>query len=159
MTALESYGVQVTETDDCLRLSWENRDVPKDNCLFGWLVLFGLVWVPGTLHVTALLLSGEAILYYFSIWCVCWVGTLLIAWLLLGRTWSEWVELTPESVRHGFTGLLAPRLKTYPLIAGAELIVGHYDTSESKGFVTLNLLWGSPSGIKKRIMLGYWLAP
>jgi hypothetical protein len=41
MTGLESNGVQVTETDDCLRISWESRDVPKDNCLFGWLVLFG----------------------------------------------------------------------------------------------------------------------
>ncbi|MCI0463295.1 MAG: hypothetical protein L0Z62_40630 [Gemmataceae bacterium] len=151
----EPYQLQATEGNRTLRLAWDNRSAPKDNVTLGCLILFWLVWVPATVFGTAILLNEADIC--LAVWCLAaWFGVCIIPYTWLGRRWSEWIEVSPTTITHGCQRLLAPKPRTYPLRPGVEPGFGWF---EDEGTVTLGLAWRSPSGVRHRVLLGYWLAP
>ena len=148
--------VQTTEEGERLRLSWDNRTVPKDNFTCGCLVLFWLIWAPATVFVTWLLFYGDNPVF-FAIWLIFGLlGTLLIPYSLLGRLWSEWIEVSPTAITHGFEGRWSPKPKTFPTGPDVKLTLGSYG---DETMVTLNVVWMRQSGFEGRAILGYWLNP
>lgn len=152
----EAFSIQIVGGDERLRLEWDNRRAPKDNFTCGCLVLFWTVWVPSTLLATCLLIAGVEPIF-FAIWSVFgWLGTLAIPYTLVARWWSEWIEVSPGAIVHGRQGLGAPKPKSYPIRPGVELYLGRFDDESN---ITLGLVWSSSLGIRRRALLGYWLAP
>src|SRR5262245_26459418 len=92
-----------------LRISWDNRLVRKDGCLFLFLVVFWIVWAPATILATCLLLLARDWCEgsFLAIWLIFgWLGTLVIPYTLLGRFWREWIEISNETISCGSEGFL-----------------------------------------------------
>lgn len=155
----EAYTIQVREENTKLRIDWDNSKAPKDNFTCGCLMLFWIIWAPVTLVVTfsAIIELNETGGVFLTVWCIFgWLGTILIPWRLLGRYWSEWIEITPETFTHGHEGFRAPKPRSYPIGPGAELFLGRCD---DESVVTLSI-WVSCHGLKGgRAIFAYWLAP
>lgn len=143
-----------------LRLSWDNRTVPKEGCAFGFLIAFWLIWAPVTVGVTVLVVTGADGACFLACWSVFGgLGTLLIPYTLLGRRWSEWVEVSAEAVTVGAVGVLAPRPRVYPVAAIREIALGWYhDGIDRESMVSLNIIRDSTL-FRRWAMFGYWLAP
>jgi hypothetical protein len=108
--------IQKTQDGATLRLEWHNRYVRKDNFTCCFFVCFWIIWAPVTLYVAYLILTDTGPLCFLLIWSVFgWLGTLLIPYTLWGRSWSEWIEVSAQTVSHGHEGFLAPKPKTFPL--------------------------------------------
>lgn len=133
--AMESpSSFQETEAGSTLRLEWDNRRVRKDRFTYWFLAIFWIIWAPVTVFVTERFLADVfAKAFHLGvlvsglpavIWLIFgWLGTLLIPWCLLGRSWREWIEISEEEVCHGREGLLAPKPKHFP-IARIECFFG-----------------------------------
>lgn len=165
---------RVTETDGTLRIAWSNRDVAKDGCVAAFMILFWLIWTPTTLFCTAALvvlivrfpLDAWAVCNgcFFSVWLIFgWTGVLLVPYSLLGRRWTEMIEVSCEAITHTQTGWLAPKPKVYPLGNVAEFALGWFrngpggvsdHVSQVGLYVSCNGEWTRTSR-----MLGYWLNP
>jgi hypothetical protein len=177
MPMFDLFPIQVMQEKETLRFEWSNRHVSKDNYLAIALILFWLMWAPATVFATGL--AVESANFCVAAWCVCaWLGTLLIPYCLLGRAWLEWIEITPDSIAHGFQGFLCPRRKVYSLASGAVLWC-----EGSDGDPALSLYLPVTSGIEKQFVMmilsrwpelkeqaksdltkwaasfGYWLSP
>jgi hypothetical protein len=162
----DANPINVTEENGVLRLAWNNRDVPKDNCGCVFLVFFWLIWAPVTVYVTVFFISqmmtwsledGIGSPLFFICWLIFgWLGTLLIPSTLLLRRTSEWIEISPTGIATGIYGLRGPMTRNHPFLPGMTVAIGFY---EDDSMVSLSLLWTSTFGLKARETLGYWLAP
>jgi hypothetical protein len=156
----DQFPIQVIQEHESLRLEWDNRQAPKDKILYGFFIIFWLIWLPVTVFVTCLAITrADGCL---GVWCTCaWVGTFVIPYALAGTLWFEWIEVSPTAITHGRRGFLAPRPKVYMLGDGAMLNCGRDGNEES--FVSLSLyLASSFLGIpasKRVATLAYWLSP
>src|SRR6266849_6698220 len=91
----EASPFLVREDGRTLRIGWDNRRVRKDNAVF---------WI------------------FVVIWSIFgWLGTLLIPYSVIGRTWSEWIEISPEAISCGSIGFLTPKPKTFSMETIFEL--------------------------------------
>src|SRR6266436_6867949 len=94
----EASPFLVHEDGRTLRIGWDNRRVRKDNAVFWIFLVFWFVWAPLTVLVScASLLPGidTWLRIFFVIWSIFgWLGTLLIPYSVIGRTWSEWIEIS-----------------------------------------------------------------
>ena len=147
-------------SDSVLRLSWDNKNMQKDKSTFIFLVLFWIVWAPVTLFMTLLLFYGGPVVF-LSIWLLFgWLGTVLIPYSLLARSWQEWLSLTPETLSFGYTGFwaLKPRILSVKNIR--EIAIGYCnDGADGESIVTLNVYDNTRMWNGGRYMLAYWLSP
>jgi hypothetical protein len=156
--------------DDSLRIAWDNRTAPKQNGLFALLVVFWLVWAPVTIYMSGVILHGETPLWFGIVFFVLgWLGTIGIPMGCLGRWRSESFVITANRITYGAHGLLALRPTTYPIKPEGpkpELVFGYFPsrvaTDQDTGaetMITLSLIVRSMFGMRRRILIGYWLAP
>lgn len=147
---------QRTESPLELRLAWNNRRVRRDRFMGWFLVLFWIVWAPATVFATWMIFhSGSPI--FFSIWCIFgWLGTLLIPYTFVQRTWTEWVSLSAERLELGAEGWLAGKPKEIPLDRITAITLGCKD---DESVPTLNLICRGKRHFESRRMIGYWLHP
>jgi hypothetical protein len=151
--------IQRLDDGTTLRLEWDNSRVRKDiftGCLS---VFFWSVWAPATVVATyGIFAEPSELRWFFAFWCIFgWAGTLAIPYSLLGRTWSEWVEISEHTLSHGHAGFLAPRPKSFPLSTILCIFYGH---CEEVSVVTLSIFrLPGRLGLQNRHMVGYWLAP
>ncbi len=156
---LAQCPIAKSETAEELRLEWDNRKAQPDRFLLWFLLLFWIFWVPGTAAATWRIFHSRSPVF-LSICCIfCWLPALGIPYLLLGRSWYEWVTFRPNEFVHGRTGRLAPKPKRIPLSAIAEIGVGHYDSGDHDSVVTLNIHYFIGKKLKLRHMVGHWLHP
>jgi hypothetical protein len=160
----------IRENGDTLRIAWDNRRVHKANAVFWIFIVFWIIWAPGTLLATVLFICaifrpgiGIVLPFFLGWWCIFgWLGTLGIPYCLIGRTWSEWIEISPEAISYGCIGFLARKAKTFPLDTIIELgcgLRGYGDGTDQESMVTLNIMRsGGFLGNPRRYLFGYWLA-
>jgi hypothetical protein len=161
---VESSPFLISEDGGTLRIAWDNRRVRKDHLLLWFIIFFWIIWAPLTLLATSWIFLLEDPLYRIiaMLWSVFgWVGTIGIPFVIIGRTWSEWIEISSESASIGTIGFLARKPKTMPLDTIVELGCGQYSDSEGKeSNVTLSIMQSVGFlGGKKRHLVGFWLAP
>lgn len=150
----DPHPLRISVDGDTLRIEWNNRRVPKDNFVFGALLLFWILWCPTTLFVTWL--AFQRLEAFFFIWLIFgWIGTLGIPYTFLGRSWFEAIVVGRETVAHELRGVCAPRPKVVSIGPKVELLLGFYDEESN---LTLSLL-GPKIGLTKRHTLAYWLSP
>jgi hypothetical protein len=159
----ESSPILVREQNGILRMAWDNRRVRKNNFVLWVFVIFWAIWAPVTLVMTcAIFLPGadESFRVFAAIWCIFgWLGTLGIPLSIVRRTWSEWIEISPEAISYGCIGFLARKPKTFPMDTIIELGCGHYGGQEPESMMTLNMIRsGGIFGSRRRHIFGYWLA-
>jgi hypothetical protein len=155
-----SDSIKFEEDSTRLRISWDNRNVRKDQATFWFLVLFWTIWAPVTCIATVMIFTSDAPVF-LTFWCMLgWLGTIVIPRTLLQRRYCEWMEVTPDSISWGASGLFARKLRTVPLSRISELGFGHCIDSEGpETQVTLNI-YEQPKTFrhKPRHLLAYWLA-
>src|SRR5712692_4332044 len=159
----ESSPFLITEDAGTLRIAWDNRRVPKINfvlwiCIPIWIIAAAIA----ILATFAIFLPGLPVVgrIFALIWSVvCWVATVALPYSIIARTWSEWIEISKESLSYGSIGFLARKPKILPM-RSVELSCGFITESDgTESMITLNVFqsWGSLGG-KRRHMIGYWLA-
>lgn len=162
----ESSPLLISEGNGTLRIAWDNRRVRKTNSVLVIFVVFWIVFTPLTLLATlGMFLPGIGV--YARIFCVVWstIGwafAITVPYGIIARTWSEWIEISPESVSYGCIGFLARKPKTFPMDTIIEVGCGRraYGGGEPESMVTLNIMRpGRIPGSQRRQMFGYWLAP
>ena len=165
------YRIQELQENGTLRLAWDNRTAPKQNGLFVILAVFWLVWAPVTVYMTYVIFLGQVTPLWFAIlWFVLsWLGTVAIPIGFLSRWSSEWVVVSPTSITYGRQGILAPGPKTFPISPekpDLELAFGYLPSRgavqgriDHETMITLSLFVPWFLGARKRIIIGYWLAP
>ena len=96
--------IQKRENKTELYLEWDNKILRHDKVLFWFLVIFWIVWVPLTvIGTTMIFISNSPV--FSSIWCIFgWLGTLLIPYAVLQRSWVEWISISPERIICGQDG-------------------------------------------------------
>src|SRR5712692_2593808 len=98
----DSSPFLISEEGGTLRIAWDNRRVRKANAVLWFFIIFWIIWAPLTLAVTcAIFLPGmdAATRIFLVIWSIGgWLGTLLIPYSMIGRNWSEWIEISQHSI-------------------------------------------------------------
>ena len=136
-----------------LLLIWNNRRIRKDNFTLCFFVLFWIVWAPATCFVTLGIFFSDCPLFC-AVWCVFgWLGTFAIPYSILLRFRIERIEISRETISHGFKGWLAGKPKIFPLDTVVELRFGRHD---DESVPTLSI-W--QVRFPQEHLLGYWLAP
>jgi hypothetical protein len=155
----------ISEDDGTLRIAWDNRRVRKANFVLGIFILFWIVFTPITLLTTyGMFLPGIDVLA--RIFCVFWstigwVFIIAVPYGIIARTWSEWIEISTETMSYGCIGFLARKPKKFPIDTIIEIGCGlrGYGSQEPESMVTLNVMRsGGILGNPRRQMFGYWLA-
>jgi hypothetical protein len=156
-----SAGIHCEESENSLRLSWDNRELPKKRFLGSFLILFWMVWTSMTLFVTALAFQARGMdLAMLLIWLLFgWVGVLAIPYTLLMRSWGESIIIDDTSIMLSYSGLLARRSQTIPLGSIDTISIGHVQDSDGgESIQTLNIyLTGTKPLLSRRLMVAYWL--
>jgi hypothetical protein len=94
-----------------------------------------------------------------------WLFTILIPFLWISKTWSEWIEISKDSFclgRNGFLVLKPWRTKNFKLNSIIELAFGSYNRFRSnvKDPTTLNVIrTGIFPGNRRTYEIGHWLLP
>jgi hypothetical protein len=155
----------IEESGDTLRIAWDYRRVRKYSLAFGCLLIFWIIWAPLTLLVTAMIFIPDlpvGLRVFFIIWSIFgWLGTLVIPYGWLARTWSEWIEVSKESFSSGYIGFLSRKSKTFPVDTIAEVACGFYTTTgkDRESLITLSVIRsGGLLGSTRRHLFGSWLA-
>ena len=161
----EPSPIQIIQTDQALRIEWDNRNAPKDGPMFAVLICSALVWVPMALGSMCVLAASMfpigmkpislPLSFLLAMCAGGWFGTLLCAYALAGTRWLEWIEVTPTTVTHGRKGFWAPKPKVYLLKGGAKLFFGQaFDSSINSLILSVGGRWSD-----NWTMLAWWLAP
>lgn len=142
-----------------LRLEWDNRKARHDRFQLWFFMLFWIVWAPITVFATWMIFRSDSPVFN-AIWCVFgWLGTLLIPYRLIQRSWYEWIAFSSDEIVHGAKGWLAPKPKRIPVSSISEVGFGYYDSSDGESVVSLNIHYSTLKKRKVRHMVGFWLHP
>src|SRR5713226_7414170 len=100
----ESSPFLICEDGDTLRIAWDNRGVRKENLplryviMFSAFALFAVLCTYGILRPDAIHgdRTGLVIMCVFG-WAAAFLIPLVV---IIPRTWSEWIEISKESISH-----------------------------------------------------------
>jgi hypothetical protein len=120
--------------------------------------------------MSGVILRGETPLWFgILVFALGWLGTIGIPIGCLGRWRSESLVISANRITYGTHGLLALRPASYPIKPDGpkpELVFGYYPSRVATGqdsgvetMITLSLIVRSMFGMRKRVLIGYWLTP
>jgi hypothetical protein len=148
--------IEITETEETLRLKWDTRRVCSDWAGFWLLALFLTTGTASTLLFGYSLLQGKfgfELLILGPVWLLFFGGTLLIGYQLVQKFWTEWIEVSREYVSQGRIGWFAGKPKNFALASIYELGYSSKDPT-----LSLTISYGRPDRRRQR-SFGYWVNP
>ncbi len=149
-----------------LRLEWKNYRVRRDWALVAVYLFAWLAFATASAWVTYCVFfarpeGGTALQklvgwLFIGAWLIGgWAITLGVSYILLGLSWSEWIEISGRAFSYGAKGLLAPKPVTLVLEEVRELFLGHCgEPGDRDSFLTFNVF-----SSRGRARWGDWLAP
>jgi hypothetical protein len=128
--------------------------------MIAFVSLFWIVWTPLTCFTTWMTFHSGSWLFFavFSLF-----GSMFVIGIPFGclqLLWTEWIEVSPDSVSWTVNGFFRPKPKHAPISSVIELSLGRVRSQEAREVSeTLNLfLKGGVFGMAKRRELAAWLA-
>ena len=149
--------IEITESNEILRLQWDTRRVCTETVAFWFLIVFLCEWTPVSILIIYVVVQPNADIasrVIAILWFVMGIGAVcLISYILAQRFWTEWIEVSKDSVSQGRIGWFAGKPKTFALDSIYELGYSPKDPT-----VSLTISYGRPDRRKRRTF-GYWVNP